>query len=89
MLPEEIHMLINDGRVDEALARLKQHVAEHADSDDAWFVMGRLHWQSGRHADAVNCYRQAVEINPDSPARHALELATDVFDFFNPDLLNP
>ena len=57
--------------------------------DKVYYVMGRLYWRLGHHAEAVNCYRRALELNPESDARHALERATQVFDFFNPDLLNP
>lgn len=89
MLPEKIMTLINDGNTAEAIKLLSRYVSEQVDDDFAYYVMGRLYWQQGNHAEAVNSYRRAIAINPDSKARHALEMATDVFDFFNPDLLNP
>ena len=65
-------------------------IVEAGEADDrTYYIMGRLYWRLGNHAEAVNCYRRALELNPESDARHALEIATSVFDFFNPDLLNP
>ena len=89
MLSEEIITLIDNGKPQEAIEKLRKLVTENPQDDNSYYAMGRLYWQLGDHSEAVNCYRRAVEINPDSPARHALELANDVFDFFNPDLLNP
>lgn len=89
MLPEEINLLIECGKTHEAIGRLKNFISGNPGDDNAYYVMGRLYWQLGSHAEAVNCYRRAVECNPDSPARHALEIASDVFDFFNPDMYNP
>ncbi|MBD5365397.1 MAG: tetratricopeptide repeat protein [Bacteroides sp.] len=74
---------------EQAISMLNSLV-EAGDADDRmYYIMGRLEWKLGHHAEAINCYRRALELNPESDARHALQIATSVFDFFNPDLLNP
>lgn len=90
MLPREILNLIESGECHKAISAIEKYLVDDKAADDtAYYAMGRLYWQLGEHAEAVNCYRRALELNPNSPARHALEIANDVFDFFNPDLLNP
>ena len=38
---------------------------------------------------AITDYEHAVSINPNSPAKIALENARDIISFFNPDIYNP
>ena len=37
---------------------------------------------------AINNYLEALNINPDSPAKQALEIANDILDFYNKDMYN-
>lgn len=64
-------------------------LAANPDDDGAYYCLGRLLWKNGDRAGAMAAYTKAVALNPKSPASHALDLAHSVFDFFNPDLLNP
>ena len=52
-------------------------------------MRGRLYWRMQNYSAAVTDFETALAINPECDAKHALELARDVFDYFNPDLLNP
>lgn len=69
--------------------RLNEIIVANPGDDEALYTLGRLYWKQGRHGEALTAYQRAVAINPHSPARHAIEMAHDVFNFFNPDLLNP
>lgn len=89
MLPTAIEDLIARSQWQEAIEGLEQYINEHPDDDNALYVKGRLQWKLGDKSRAMASYRQAVAINPDSPARVALEMADDVFNFFNKDLYNP
>lgn len=81
--------LIAENRLPEAVDALNSFINENPQSDEAYFLRGRVYWRLQDHGRAVSDYERAVAINPDSPARHALDIARDVFNFFNPDLLNP
>lgn len=81
--------LIDENRLSEAVDALNSFISENPQSDEAYFLRGRAFWRLQNHGKAVSDYERAVAINPDSPARHALDIARDVFDFYNPDLLNP
>lgn len=48
---------------------------------DAW---RRQDWQT-----AINCYEEAIRLNPQSEAVELKKMALDVLDFYNRDMLNP
>lgn len=84
-----IQHLIDQNRFDDALQHLSCYLNENTSDDEAYFMRGKLMWRVQKYPDAVTDFEHAVSLNPQSDARHALELARDVFDFYNPDLLNP
>ncbi|MBD5179967.1 MAG: tetratricopeptide repeat protein [Bacteroidales bacterium] len=89
MFGKRLQELLDAELIPEAITELETYLRENPDDDKACYVLGRLYWKTGEKSRALACYRSAVELNPDSPARHALELTSDIFNFFNPDLLNP
>lgn len=89
MTPEEISAIIGNHTIDEARSAVGRALAANPADDAAYYCLGRVLWKYGERAQALEAYNQAVKLNPESPARHAIEIARSVFDFFNPDLLNP
>ena len=86
---QKIEELINENRVDDAIIALDLAIKSDADNDKLYFTRGKLHWRLGNHSQAITDYEHAVAINPNSPARIALDNAHDVISFFNPDIFNP
>lgn len=86
---QTVDKLIADNRLDEALQRLNNTLAQSPGDAEALFARGRIYWRQGRRGEAITDYAAAVSIDPQSPASIALEQARQVMDFFNPDLLNP
>ncbi|MBQ9077868.1 MAG: tetratricopeptide repeat protein [Muribaculaceae bacterium] len=80
---------MGENRLDEALSRLNEYIAGEPESDEAYFMRGKVYWRIGDKRQALNDYSRAVGLNPESPAARALENARDVYDFFNPDIFNP
>lgn len=74
---------------DEAIAELDRYLAEHPDDDEALTKRGMKHWGAGHRSLAINDYLAAIRINPDSPARQALQVANEILDYRNKDLYNP
>lgn len=86
----QIDLLLSQNRLEDALALVDTGIAAGADNlDELYFYRGKINWRRGLNTLAITDFEHAVAINPDSKARHALEMARDVTDFFNPDLLNP
>lgn len=88
LLPN-IQRLIDENRHEEAFEKLNEFIDRESDNDEAYFMRGKIYWRLQKYPQAVTDFEHAVALNPQSGAVHALELARDVFDFYNPDLLNP
>ena len=85
----QIAEIIADATLEEARREVELALSVNAGDDTAYYCLGRVLWKYGYRSEAMAAYSAAVKINPDSKARHALDMAREVFDFFNPDLLNP
>ena len=68
------YQCLKTGAVDAAVLLLEANLAEHPDSADAHFGLGRAYRTAGREAEAVEHFRAAVIIDPEhGRAREALE----------------
>lgn len=86
---QEIQSLVASDDLDEALRRVTELIAASPDDSELYFTRGKIYWRLGRRPKATGDYARAVALDPDSPARHALEQASEIAGFFNPDLYNP
>lgn len=86
---QKINELISHNRISEAINLINDVLDSEPQNDAAWFWRGKLHWRMGNRRQAINDYTKAVDINPISPARRAIELGQDIDNFFNPDIFNP
>ena len=86
---QKIEELINENRLEEALLLLNKEITIEKNNDQLYFQRGKINWRLGNKSQAITDYEHAVDINPLSPARIALDNARDVISFFNPDLYNP
>ncbi|WP_297906899.1 tetratricopeptide repeat protein [uncultured Parabacteroides sp.] len=85
---EEIKRLISDNKSEEAIRLLNEYLQKQPKSDEAWFLLGKVYYKLGNVRLALNSYLQAIEINPESPAREAYNMAIKVLDFYNKDMYN-
>ncbi len=84
-----IQRLIDQNNTEEAIKSLDRHLADHPADDEAYYARGRAYWKMQNYGAAITDYEHALEINPASEAAAALEMARDVLNFYNPDMLNP
>jgi len=82
-----IRELLSADRADEAIEMATGFIAEDP-SDELYYLLGNAHRKKGDWQGAISNYLQAMELNPDSPARAAYEMANDILDFFNKDMYN-
>ena len=59
------------------------HTEEH------YLQEGKEYQQKQQWAEAINAYKKALELNPESKAKFALEYIYGILDFRYVDLLNP
>ena len=60
---------------------------EHTAED--YYLMGNQYRKTGDFSSAMNCYMEALELDPDSPAEEALHMLQDIMDFYCNDYYNP
>ena len=56
---------------------------------EEYFQQGNEYRQKGELSKAMNCYLEAIAIDPESPALEAKKMLEDVFNFYNKDAYNP
>lgn len=71
------------------LSPLIDAAADATETEEALVTRGKVRWRLQNYGAAVSDFERAVALNPESEAVAALELARDIFNFYNPDLLNP
>lgn len=57
-------------------------------SDELYYLRGNAYRKLGNWQMALNNYLEAIELNPDSPARQAKEMVMDILNFYNKDMFN-
>lgn len=90
MTVEEIKEKLRHGMTsEEAIAELDKMIVADPRNEEALIERGMLHWGCGHRAQAMNDYYAAIEINPESRARQALQSVMSILDYYNKDLYNP
>ena len=56
---------------------------------DELYERGNAFRKQGNWQEAINCYIEAIELNPDSPAVEAKVMLDDILNFYNKDAYNP
>ena len=56
---------------------------------DEWIRLGQQCRQKEQWGDAINAYKKALEMEPQGPAKVALEFIYQVLEYKNTDLFNP
>ena len=80
---------INEGLLSEATERLQQIIQtdiKHA--DQAHYLLGNIYRKRGDWQGALNHYQEAIDLNPNSPAKEARSMAMDILNFYNKDMFN-
>ena len=58
-------------------------------SAEAFYQQGNEHRRNGDWQQALNCYLEAIALDPDSPAVEAKQMLDDILDFYHKDSYNP
>jgi arylsulfatase A-like enzyme/predicted Zn-dependent protease len=68
--------LVTSNRVEDGLAALRAIVEKNPRLADAWTQMGQTLEREGRHQEAAETYRKAIELNPGLASEFALSLSS-------------
>lgn len=54
-----------------------------------YYEQGNAYRRQGNWQKALECYAEAIELNPDSLAVHARDMLNSILGFYSKDALNP
>ena len=88
-MKNRIQALLDANEADEAISLLEGYRTSGGPMDDTLYYLAGNAWRKkGNWQMAINNYLEAMNINPDSPAKQALEIANEILDFYNKDMYN-
>ena len=67
---------------------LVRHSQNAMNSED-YYEQGNAYRRQGNWQKALECYAEAIELDPESPAAHAREMLNSILGFYSKDALNP
>lgn len=86
----KIEELLNIGNTDEAIALAQEFInSSSIEKDKAYYLMGNAYRKKSNWQMAINCYLEAMETNPESPAKQAHALAMNILNYYNKEMYNP
>ena len=88
-MKQRITALLDAHKADEAIRLIQDFQAGGGAMDDELFyLLGNAWRKKGNWQMAMNNYLEAININPDSPAKQALDIANEILAFYNKDMYN-
>jgi cytochrome c-type biogenesis protein CcmH/NrfG len=60
-----------------------------AKTAEQWYLEGNGFRRQGDFQHALDCYLEALDLDPASPAAEAKEMLEDILNFYNTDAYNP
>ena len=61
---KQIEKLVDVGKYDSAKQQLEGFLKNNPRDDEAWLLMGHIHYYTGDNKSSMECYRSALQINP-------------------------
>lgn len=58
-------------------------------SAEEHYIMGNGFRKEGKWAEAINCYIEAIRLDPESPAVEAKRMLDDILNYYCKDIYNP
>ena len=84
-----IKELIIRGDVEQAIRQLDELLqTDFPGKDEAYYLRGNAYRKQGNWQQALNNYRYATDLNPESPARQARQMVMNILNFYNKDMYN-
>ena len=56
---------------------------------DQYYKQGNAYRQKGDWQHAIDCYLEAISLDPDSPAVQAKQMLDNILDYYCKDIYNP
>ncbi|MBO4786653.1 MAG: tetratricopeptide repeat protein [Prevotella sp.] len=56
---------------------------------EEYYKQGNNYRQQGNFQEAINCYLEAIALDPNSPAVEAKKMLDDILNYYCKDMYNP
>lgn len=56
---------------------------------EEWYQKGNEARKQSQWHEAINCYIQAIDLDPESPAVEAKRMLEDIMAYYHKDMYNP
>ena len=90
---DEIRALYDSDQLDCCIAEAMKIAGDGgtaaAERSEAYFIMGNAYRRMNNWRLAMNSYCEAMDLDPESPAKEAYDTIVEILDFYNHDLYNP
>ena len=63
--------------------------SQNAMNSENYYEQGNAYRREGNWQKALECYAEAIELDPESPAVQAREMLNSILAFYSKDALNP
>ena len=88
-MEQKVRDLLEASQADEAITLLEGFRQGGGEMTDTLFYLQGNAWRKkGNWQMAINNYLEAIALNPESPAKQALEIANEILAFYNKDMYN-
>ncbi|MGP1515840.1 MAG: tetratricopeptide repeat protein [Bacteroidales bacterium] len=84
-----IRSLTDAEQYDKAIQELDIVLKENNKNDMAWYLKGNIFKKMENWQDAINCYTEAISINPKNPATTMRRICIDILNFYDKTMYNP
>lgn len=86
----ESSKMAQERQIAQDIERLNKLISATSSPDDQlYYRLGNAYRKRGDFTQAMNCYLEAMAINPDSPAVEAHRMLSDIIEFYHKDYYNP
>lgn len=86
---EEVKTMLERNEAQKVVELLEEALKEETTCcDEAFYLLGNAYRKQGNWQQALNNYRRAIDLNPDSPAVEARQALMEILEFFNKDMYN-
>ena len=58
-------------------------------TSNEWYKLGNDYRRKQDFQEAMHCYREAAELDPESPAVEAIKMLEAIYSFYCRDMYNP
>lgn len=82
---DRIRLLLEDGSAEEVLKVTDFCLSRGAD-DEIYYLRGNAFMRLQNWQGAIECYLEALALNPHSPARETMRMAEEILGFYNKDI---